>query len=73
MSYGGVCSVFSFLCSGPSARVDNLETGSRAGNFDLGSGSGQTQVFNSGQGLYQVSVTPGSDSANWSMKVEDYY
>jgi hypothetical protein len=73
MSYGGVCSVFSFLCSGPSASVDNLKTGAAAAHFDLGSGSGETQVVSSGAGLYEVSVTPGSDSASWSIKVEDYY
>src|SRR5207237_10154610 len=73
MSYGGVCSVFSFLCSGPSARIDNLKTGSSTTQFGLGSGSGQTHVLSSGPGLYEVSVTPGSDGASWSMKVEDYY
>jgi hypothetical protein len=65
--------VFSFLCSGPSASVDNLKTGAAAAHFDLGSGSGETQVVSSGAGLYEVSVTPGSDSASWSIKVEDYY
>jgi serine/threonine protein kinase len=73
MSYGGVCSVFSFLCSGPSARIDNLRTGASAARFDLGSGAGQTQLLESGPGLYEVNVTPGSDGASWSMKVEDYY
>jgi serine/threonine-protein kinase len=73
MSLDGACSLFLFLCSGPSASVDNLNDGSTTGQFDLGPGSGQTQVFDSGPGLYQVSVTPGSDGASWSMQVEDYY
>ena len=44
-----------------------------ARQFGLGEGSAQTRVFPSGPGLYQIKVTPGSDTAQWSIHVEDYY
>src|SRR5204863_3673741 len=64
MSFDGACSVFSFLCSAPSAEVDNVKTNSGRDQFDLSPGDAQTQVFSSGPGIYQVTVTPGSDGAS---------
>lgn len=72
MGYDGMCT-FIFFCSGPSARVATLAGGSPAKGFDLNEGHNQTQEFDSGPGVYQVAVSPGSDSAHWSMQIEDYY
>jgi hypothetical protein len=72
MGYQGVCTLI-FFCSGPSAQVLRPATGGSVTQFDLGTGSGQTEVFSSGPGLYQIRVTPGSDTARWSMTIEDYY
>jgi serine/threonine-protein kinase len=72
MGYDGMCS-FIFFCSGPSAQVTTVNSGATLNQFNLNQGSGQTQVFNSGPGVYQVSVTPGDDSARWSIQVEDDY
>ena len=72
MSYQGTCT-FIFICQGPTATVTNLATGARVGQFDLNDGSGQVKSFTTGSGVYQVKVSPGSDSARWSIKAEDYY
>jgi serine/threonine-protein kinase len=72
MGYEGTCTLL-FICSGPSAKVANLHPGSNATQFDLNDGSDQTQRFESGPGLYQISVAPGSDTARWSIEIEDYY
>jgi hypothetical protein len=72
MGYQGMCTLI-FFCSGPHAHVVGPGGGSTLTGFDLGEGSGQTQVFSSGPGLYQISVAPGGDTAQWSMQVEDYY
>lgn len=72
MGYDGTCT-FIFFCSGPSAQVSNVNSGAALNPFGLNEGSGQTQVFNSGPGVYQVSVTPGNDGAHWSIQVEDDY
>jgi hypothetical protein len=72
MGYEGLCT-FIFICSGPSAQVVDLNHPSDTTKFDLNNGSGQTQVFKAGAGLYQISIQPGSDTAHWSMEVEDYY
>ncbi len=72
MSYDGTCT-FIFICSGPSARVANLGDNSTAGSFDLNDGSGQVSTFNTGPGVYQVQITPGSDTASWSVEVDDHY
>jgi eukaryotic-like serine/threonine-protein kinase len=72
MGYEGLCT-FIFICSGPSAQVVDLNHPSDATKFDLNKGSDQTQVFKAGAGLYQISIQPGSDTAKWSMEVEDYY
>jgi eukaryotic-like serine/threonine-protein kinase len=70
MNYGGRC-VFIFICNGPTAHVTNLGAG--AGSFDLNEGTGQIWTFRTGPGTYQVRVSPGSDSARWSVQVQDYY
>jgi serine/threonine-protein kinase len=72
MGYDGACMLI-FFCSGPSAQVTNVNSGATLNQFSLNEGGGQTQVFNSGPGVYQVSVTPGNDSAHWSIQVEDDY
>jgi eukaryotic-like serine/threonine-protein kinase len=72
MNYNGMCT-FIFFCSGPSARVTNVTSGATVDQFDLNQGSGQTQVFQTGPGVYQISVSPGSDSASWSIQAEDDY
>jgi hypothetical protein len=30
-------------------------------------------TFNSGPGQYEITITPGSDNARWSVRVQDYY
>jgi serine/threonine-protein kinase len=72
MSYEGTCTLL-FFCSGPSAQVTDLHSSSSPAQFDLGEGDGKTHVVGSGPGLYQITVAPGSDTARWSIKVEDYY
>jgi hypothetical protein len=71
MNYVGTCT-FVFFCSGPSAQVLRLRDPLSI-QFDLGGGDGQTRIFDSGPGLFQIGITPGSDTARWSMEVEDYY
>jgi hypothetical protein len=72
MGYQGICT-FVFFCSGPSARVLHPAGDATVTQFDLGDGTDQTRVFTSGPGLYEIAVTPGSDTAKWSVQVEDYY
>jgi eukaryotic-like serine/threonine-protein kinase len=68
MSYNGTCD-FVFFCNGPSAQV--LGSGTNK-SFGLTSGSGKTKVFNTGSGIYQISIGGGWDSASWSVEVEDW-
>ena len=72
MSYEGTCLLL-LVCLGPSAHVHNLQGGSSAGGFELGEGEAETHVFNSGPGLYSLTVSGGNDPARWSMTIEDYY
>jgi eukaryotic-like serine/threonine-protein kinase len=72
MSYEDTCLLL-FVCFGPSAQAQNLQDGSSIGGFELGEGAGETHVFDSGPGLYRVTVSGGHDPARWSMTVEDYY
>jgi hypothetical protein len=72
MSYNGLCELI-FFCNGPTAQVANLKTGATVSQFGLKDGGTQTEVVQSGAGLYQVSITPGSDSASWSLVVDDDY
>jgi hypothetical protein len=72
MVYQDTCALI-FICSGPSLTATNLSTGATVGHFDLGEGSAQTHTFNTGPGVYQLTISPGSDAARWSIKVDDYY
>jgi len=67
MSYDGTCN-FVLFCNGPSAQVTGLSNAS----FSLNDGSGQTHVFKSGPGVYQIQIQPGLDNAHWSITVEDW-
>ncbi|MBV8221200.1 MAG: protein kinase [Solirubrobacterales bacterium] len=68
MSYNGTCD-FVFFCNGPSAQVVGSGTNK---SFSLSSGSGKTKVFDTGPGIYQITIGGGWDSANWSVEVEDW-
>lgn len=72
MSFDGMCT-FIFFCSGPNAQIANLRSGATVSQFGLQDGGTQTKVVQSGAGLYQLSITPGSDTASWSLEVDDYY
>ena len=72
MSYEGTCTLL-LLCFGPSVKVVNLRGGGTLEGFDLSSGSGHGHTFDSGPGLYGVSISSGQDAARWSMVVQDYY
>jgi hypothetical protein len=72
MGYQGTCTLL-LICSGPSAEVANLSNGTTAAGFDLNDGGAQTRVVQSGPGVYQLKVSPGSDTARWSIEVQDYY
>jgi hypothetical protein len=72
MGYQGTCT-FIFWCSGPSAEVDSVSSGSTVSSFGLNDGGRQSKVFQTGPGSYRVSVSPGSDSAGWQVWVEDYF
>jgi serine/threonine-protein kinase len=72
MGYQGTCT-FVFICSGPSATVTDASSGAKVASFGLGEGSGKTQTVNSGPGVYVVSVSPGSDTASYSIRVQDHY
>jgi eukaryotic-like serine/threonine-protein kinase len=73
MAYQGDCTLI-FFCSGPpTAHVANLDTGSTVSPFSLGNGTGRIQTFQSGPGVYQIEVSPGDDTARWSIEVDDYY
>ncbi len=72
MSYENTCLLL-VVCLGPSAEAENLTSGQSAGSFELGEGDGQTHVFDTGPGLYRLSISGGHDSARWSMTVDDYY
>lgn len=78
MQYGGTCT-FVIFCSGPTAHVVSLDGRHHDTSFDLSNGGGQTQSFDAvatattTAGLYQIKITPGSDTARWSMQVQDYY
>jgi hypothetical protein len=68
MSYDGTCD-FVLFCDGPKAQV----LGPTNASFSLSEGSGQTKVFKSGAGAYQIQIQPGLDNARWSITVEDWY
>jgi hypothetical protein len=72
MGYVGTCTLI-FICQGPSATLTDVQTGQTVDSFDLGQGSSQTRTFHTGPGVYQLSVSPGSDTARWDIKVQDLY
>ena len=72
MGFQGTCT-FIFFCSGPSATVINLGNGSTVDEFHLGEGSSENRIFKSGPGVYQITVSPGDDTADWRIHVDDYY
>jgi serine/threonine-protein kinase len=72
MSYQGTCT-FLFICSGPNATVRRIRDGATVDSFSLDEGTGKTRAFTTGPGVYQISVSPGSDTARWSVKIEDLY
>jgi eukaryotic-like serine/threonine-protein kinase len=71
MGYVGTCT-FIVFCSGPSAHVRNLDTG-QSTSFDLANGAHESQTFTSGPGRYRIEVSPGNDTASWSIEIQDYY
>ncbi len=71
MSYVGTCT-FIFFCDGPTAHVSNASTGTSS-DFDLSHGSNETRTFSTGPGIYRLDVTPGSDTAQWSITIQDRY
>jgi serine/threonine protein kinase len=72
MSYDGSCLLL-VVCFGPSAHTTNLHSGESLESFDLSSGSAHGHTFDSGPGLYEVTISGGHDAARWSMTVQDYY
>jgi hypothetical protein len=72
MDYQGTCTLL-IVCFGPSATARSVGTNSAVGTFDLSKGTGHAHVFESGPGLYMVTVSAGHDAARWSMQVRDYY
>jgi hypothetical protein len=72
MSYEGSCALL-VVCFGPSAHTTNLHSGESLESFDLSSGSSHGHTFDSGPGLYEVTISGGQDAARWSMTVQDYY
>ncbi len=72
MSYERTCLLL-VVCEGPSASVEGLEGSSSFGEFELDEGSGtHYHVYDSGPGLYRVTVSGGHDPAHWSATVEDF-
>ena len=72
MSYAGSCLLL-VVCFGPSAQTTNLHSGESLEPFDLSVGSAHGHTFDSGPGLYEVTISPGHDAARWEMTVQDYY
>jgi hypothetical protein len=72
MSYVGTCT-FIIVCEGPNASIVRTSSHATIDQFGLGEGGGQSQVVNSGPGIYQIKIAPGMDTAQWSVDVQDYY
>ena len=72
MGYVGTCTLI-IVCDGPSAQVVDASTGSSAAQFSLNDGRAQTQMMQSGPGLYEIRVAAGADTARWSFEVDDYF
>ncbi len=71
MSYQGTCT-FIIVCFGPHLSIARLDSGPGVSGFDLSDGGG-SQVFHSGPGTYELHVSAGQDSANWSVTIQDHY
>jgi hypothetical protein len=65
MSYVGTCT-FIFFCDGPTAHVNGT-------SFGLSDGGGRTREFDTGPGTYDITLTPGADTASWVIEVQDNY
>jgi hypothetical protein len=72
MAYSGTCT-FIIFCSGPTAHVVSLDRATTVSTFDLSDGSNEIQTFAAAAGTYQVRISPGDDSATWSVQIQDYY
>ena len=72
MSYGGTCT-FIFFCEGPTATAIKPQSGAQVNQFSLNGGSDQSQVFDTGPGIYQLKVAAGLDDAQWSVQIQDWY
>jgi hypothetical protein len=66
------CTLFIF-CSRSSATVTDTGSGAQIDGFDLSDGTGESQVFATGPGSYQINVDPASSDARWSFAVQDWY
>jgi hypothetical protein len=53
--------------------IANLSGGDEPHGFSLDEGANHIWTFDSGGGTYQVTITPGSDTARWSAQIQDYY
>jgi serine/threonine-protein kinase len=72
MAYDGTCD-FVLFCDGPTAQVIGAGASSATKSFGMNDGDGQTQVFKTGPGQYQIAIKPGLDSAHWSITVQDWF
>lgn len=72
MSYQGTCT-FVLFCSGPSATVTRVGAGATVDSFSLDEGTSKTREFVTGPGIYEISVSPGSDTAKWTIGIQDRY
>jgi len=72
LAYQGTCT-FILFCSGPDAAVTHAGSGSDVVSFGLGDGGRQTRVMPAGPGDYRLTVSPGADTARWTLWVQDYY
>ena len=72
MGFQGTCT-FIFFCSGPHVEADNVGSGSTVDSFGLSDSGRQTHTFDTGAGTYELTVSPGDDTARWQVWVEDYY
>ena len=66
------CTLLIF-CTRTSVSVTDTASGSQLDNFDLSDGIGESQMFATGPGSYQITVDPASGDARWSFAVQDWY
>ena len=72
MGFQGTCT-WLFFCDGPTASLSDASSGRTVSGFGLTDGTAQSQVFDTGPGTYRLRITPGGDSAAWSVTVQDWY